>query len=305
MKYHGLGRGLGALIAKKENQMSGDMHSSTGGGVVKSEAIFYIEIDKINPNPDQPRKEFDETHIKDLANSIGEHGILQPLVVSKSEKISSTGIDVSYQLIAGERRLRAAKLAGLFQVPVIVRRVTPQENLELAIIENVQRSDLNALERAIAYQRLTDEYGLSQQNVATRVGKSRESIANLIRLLNLPQEIQNAIAAGKINEGHARAILMVKDEKGQMDLFYKILNMGLNVREVEDIARTASSRMKPAIELDSNIKYMITQLEDAIGAKVSLQPRKKGGKIIIQYFNSNDLGNIVGKICGASPQNDD
>lgn len=300
MKYHGLGKGLGALITKKENQSGGEPQLPAGITVpVRSDAVFYIEVDKINPNPDQPRKEFDEAHIKDLANSIREHGILQPLVVTKEEKVSPTGIDVSYQLIAGERRLRAAKLAGVPQVPVIVKKVTPQENLELAIIENVQRSDLNALERAIAYQKLMDEYGLGQQDVAVRVGKSRESIANLMRLLNLPQEIQDAIASGKINEGHARAILMVKDEKSQMDLFYKILNMGLNVREVENIARTASARVKPAIDLDPNIKYMATQLEDVIGAKVSLQPKKKGGKIVIQYFDSDDLGNIIGKICGS------
>jgi ParB family chromosome partitioning protein len=199
IKYHGLGKGLGALINKKTDSMASIDPASSVSGIKNSEAIFYIEIDKVHPNPDQPRREFDEAELYNLSISIREHGILQPLVVSRVENITASGIDVKYQLIAGERRLRASKLAGLFQVPVIVKKVTPKENLELAIIENVQRSDLNAVEKAVAYQRLIDEYGLSQADVAGRVGKSRESVANVLRLLNLPQEIREAISVGKIN----------------------------------------------------------------------------------------------------------
>lgn len=298
MKYHGLGKGLGALITKKpdSNVNSGEPMAASVG-VKNSEAIFYIEIDKINPNPDQPRREFDEKELQDLAISIREHGILQPLVVSKVENATSSGMAVSYQLIAGERRLRASKLSGLFQVPVVIKKVTPKENLEWAIIENVQRSDLNAIEKAVAYQKLMDEYGLSQVDVAGRVGKSRESVANVVRLLSLPQEIKDAISVGKINEGHARAILMVKDPKAQMDLFYKIVNMGLNVREVETIARSVSPVKARFIEMDPNSKHLISQLEDTIGAKISLKPKAKGGKLIIEYYESQDLENIVNKIC--------
>lgn len=303
IKYHGLGKGLGALINKKTDSMASIDPASSVSGIKNSEAIFYIEIDKVHPNPDQPRREFDEAELHNLSVSIREHGILQPLVVSRVENITASGIDVKYQLIAGERRLRASKLAGLFQVPVIVKKVTPKENLELAIIENVQRSDLNAVEKAVAYQRLINEYGLSQADVAGRVGKSRESVANVLRLLNLPQEIRDAISAGKINEGHARAILMVKDEKSQMDLFYKIINMGLNVREVEGIARTASPVKARFIEIDPNAKYLISQLEDVIGAKVSFKPKTKGGRIIIEYYQQGDLENIVNKICKSSSEN--
>ncbi|KKQ58786.1 MAG: chromosome segregation DNA-binding protein [Parcubacteria group bacterium GW2011_GWD1_38_16] len=295
MKYHGLGRGLGALISKKDNSTN-EVFRDNFSDAKNGDAVFYIEIEKINPNPEQPRKEFNEDQLRNLSDSIREYGILQPLVVSKLEKISSSGIEVSYQLIAGERRLRAAKLSGLFQVPVIIRKTTPKENLELAIIENVQRSDLNAIERAVAYQKLIEEYNLTQQEVAARVGKSREAVANLLRLLNLSQEIKDAISSGKINEGHARAILMVKDQRGQMDLFYRILNMGLNVREVENIARTALARVKKIIEIDPNMKFMVSQIEDAVGAKVSVQPRAKGGRIIIEYYQSSDLENIVNKI---------
>ncbi len=296
MKYHGLGKGLGALISKKIDYNNTES-ALNNAGVKNGDAIYYIEIDKIHPNPEQPRCDFNEEELKDLAESIRSYGILQPLVVSKVEKITSAGIEVAYQLIAGERRLRASKLAGLFQVPVIIRKATPRENLELAIIENVQRSDLNAIERAVAYQKLMEEYNLSQQEMASRVGKSRESVANLIRLLNLPQEIKDAVSGGKINEGHARAILMVRDFKAQMDLFYKILNMGLNVREVESMAKTASGKSKKFIEIDSNMRFLISKLEDVMGMKVSVQPKTKGGKIIIEYYELNDLENIIAKIC--------
>lgn len=298
MKYHGLGKGLSALIVKKTDANINSTESiSAFSGIKNSEAIFYIEIDKIHPNPDQPRREFDEKELQDLAGSIREHGILQPLVVSKIESATPSGMLVSYQLIAGERRLRASKLAGLLHVPVVIKKATPRENLEWAIIENVQRSDLNAIERAVAYQRLIDEYGLSQVDVAGRVGKSRESIANVLRLLNLPQEIKDAISAGKINEGHARAILMAKDPKSQMDLFYKILNMGLNVREVESLAKGVDQMRVRFASIDPNARYLISRLEDMVGAKVSLKPKTKGGRIIIEYYKSEDLENIVNKIC--------
>lgn len=291
MKYHGLGKGLGALISNR------NINTATPSGKLEG-AIFYIEISKIYPNPDQPRREFDDDQLNELADSIRDYGILQPLVVSKIEQITQSGIDVKYQLIAGERRLRASKLAGLLEVPIIIRKVAPKENLEIAIIENVQRADLNAIERGAAYQRLMDEYGLSQQEVASRVGKSRESIANVIRLLNLPEEIKSSLCVGKINEGHARAILAIKDAKDQMDLFYKIINMGLNVREVENIARMTRNSPRAVFILDADTKSLVSQLEESLGTKVKITPTAKGGKIMIEYYNQDDLENIVVKICG-------
>lgn len=296
MKYHGLGKGLGALISNRNNGQSHDVQYF--GGHKLSDAIFYIEIDKIHPNPDQPRREFDDTQLRELADSIRDHGILQPLVVSKIERVSANGLEVSYQLIAGERRLRASRLAELLQVPVIIRKATPKENLELAIIENVQRADLNAIERGAAYQKLMDEYGLSQQDVAGRVGKSREAVANVIRLLNLPEEIKSSLCSGKINEGHARAILAIKDTKDQMDLFYKIVNMGLNVREVENMARTTKNSPRAVFVLDADTKNLVSQIEESLSTKVKITPTAKGGKIMIEYYNQDDLENIVVKICG-------
>lgn len=298
MKYHGLGKGLSALITNKN--ISNHSQPAVLSASSSREAIFYIETSKIYPNPDQPRREFDNDQLKELADSIRDYGILQPLVVSKIEQITPSGIDVRYQLIAGERRLRASKLAGLLEVPVIVRKVAPKENLELAIIENVQRADLNAIERAAAYQKLIDEYGLSQQEVAGRVGKSREAVANVMRLLNLPEEIKSSLCSGKINEGHARAILAIKDTKDQMDLFYKIVNMGLNVREVENLARMSSLARSPRsiFVLDINTKNLVSQLEESLGTKVKITPTAKGGKIMIEYYNQDDLENIVVKVCG-------
>lgn len=291
MKYHGLGKGLGALISNKNANVAPQSGKS-------GDAIFYIETNKIHPNPDQPRREFDESELGELADSIRDYGIIQPLVVSKVEQITSSGIDVRYQLIAGERRLRASKLAGLLEVPVIVKKVSPKENLELAIIENVQRADLNAIERAAAYQKLMDEYGLSQQDVASRVGKSREAVANVMRLLNLPDEIKSSLCLGKINEGHARAILAVKDAKDQMDLFYKIVNMGLNVREVENIARAVKNSPRANFVLSADTKNLVSQIEESLGTKVKITPTAKGGKLLIEYYNQDDLENIVVKICG-------
>lgn len=299
MKYHGLGRGLGALISKKiiteESKMS-------GGNLKSSGAVFYIETGNIHPNPEQPRRDFDEKELNELAQSIREYGVLQPLLVSKVEDMTLMGIGVSYQLIAGERRLRAAQKAGLSEVPVIIKKTTPRQDLEIAIVENVQRADLNPLERAVAYKRLMEDHGLIAQQMADKIGKSRESVANLLRLLNLPQEIQDAISSGHITEGHARAILMVKDPKEQIDLFRKILNMGLKVREVENMARLISAgaaARKIKEELSPQARFLVSRLEDILKTKVNFLPRAKGGRVVIECYSHGDFENVVSKICGS------
>jgi len=201
-----LGKGLESLIPPQNNkaaQTSGNENAPIARDkkIFASDAIFHIEIDKISPNPYQPRKDFDEESLKELAASIRELGIIQPLIVSKIEKETSTGATVEYQLIAGERRLKAAKIAGLERVPVIVKRINQAaERMEMAIVENIQREDLNPVETARAYARLSDEFGLTQREIAVKLGKSRETIANTLRLLNLPTEIQDSVAEGKINE---------------------------------------------------------------------------------------------------------
>lgn len=299
MKYHGLGKGLGALISKKTNVVESKIET---GDLKSSGAVFYIETEKIHPNPQQPRREFNEKELSDLAQSIREYGVLQPLLVSKVEDMTSFGIGVSYQLIAGERRLRAAQKAGLAEVPVIIRKTTPRQDLEIAIVENVQREDLNPMERAVAYKKLIEDYSLTAQAMADKIGKSRESVANLLRLLNLPPEIQDAISAGHITEGHARAILMVKDPKEQIDLFRKILNMGLKVREVENMARlvsAGSAARKLKEELSPQARFLVSRLEDTLKTKVNFMPRAKGGRVVIECYSHDDFENVVSKICGS------
>ena len=220
------GRGLESLIPKK----GGDQPLPT-----KQEPIFYIEIEKIKSNPYQPRKNFDQDSLKALAESIREHGILQPLLASRIQKDS--GGPTEYQLVAGERRLLAAKIAGLGQVPVIVRVPTEQEKLEVALIENVQREDLNALEKAEAFKRLQDEFKFLQKDIAQMIGKSRESVANTLRLLDLPLEIKDGLRENKISEGHARAILAVQDSEKQKNVFAIVVRNGLSVREAEGLAQ--------------------------------------------------------------------
>src|SRR3989338_5021539 len=211
----------------------------------RSDSIFWIEIEKIEPNPYQPRREFNVEALQDLAHSIREHGVLQPILVTKREIETQSGLDVRYQLIAGERRWRAAKLAGLSQIPAVIRRGMPDDRLklELALIENVQREDLNPMERARAYKQLVDEFHLMQKEIAGRIGKSRETVSNTLRLLTLPVDIQQGLHKGKITEGHARAVLIAGDDQTkQFEVYNAILLDRLNVREAENRARHVSGK---------------------------------------------------------------
>ena len=258
-------------------------------------AIFWVDIDKIRPNPFQPRRDFDEHKMRELANSIRQYGVLQPLTVSRKEvEKEDGGLAAEYELIAGERRLRASKLAGLAQVPVLIRGEHDDDKikLELAIIENLQREDLNAVDRARAFSRLMSEFGLKHAQIAERVGKSREYVANTIRILGLPQEMQGALSEGKISEGHTRPLLMLTDRpQEQQTVFREIMLKKLTVRDTESIARRiAFDRVRKKEYLYSpEILEMERQLSEELGTRVAIETKDNGGKLIIDFFGEDDL----------------
>lgn len=270
----------------------------------RGESIFWIELEKIEPNPFQPRREFGEEALRDLAGSIREHGVLQPVLVSKREVETPSGLQVTYELIAGERRWRAAKLAGLSQIPAIIRRGVPDDRikLELAIIENVQREELNAMERARAFKQLIDEFHLVQKEIAGRIGKSREAVANTLRLLALPMEIQQALHSGVITEGHARAVLMTGDDvTKQFDVYHAIVSDRLNVREAENRARqvgmkTFTPRKRPSKVHDPEMRAWENKLQEQLGTKVHFQRIGERGKIVMEFYSEEELRGLLRKL---------
>ena len=272
------------------------------------DSIFYIETEKIKPNPHQPRRDFNEESLRELANSIQEHGILQPLIVSKIEKETEFGTEVNYQLIAGERRLRAAQIAGLESVPVIIKNIVKDaEHLEMAIVENLQRADLNSIETARAYAKLQDVFGLTQREIAQRLSKSRETIANTLRLLNLPTEIQEAVAKNQINESQARLLLMIDDQVQRQNLFKEIISNNLSVRELRQRIRKTQlpiTDYQLPKEIDLEIHRLQEQLAELLGAKVKIKPfgnaQGKGGEIIIDFYSAEEIEGIIKKL---SPEN--
>lgn len=263
-----------------------------------SNSIFFIEVDKIQPNPFQPRREFEEHALNDLALSIRQYGILQPLTLSRTEiEKPDGGLEVKYELIAGERRLRAAKLAGLSQVPAVIRvGDDPMAKLELAIIENLQREDLNAVERARAFLRLQDEFKFTHTQIGQKMGKSREYVSNTLRLLQLPEEILNALSAGKISEGHTRPLMMLSTRpEEQLVLFKEIMFKKVSVREAERMARriaTDKVRKKEYV-LDANIVEYEAKLRDALGTRVHIEKKNVGGQIWIDFFSEEDLQTLL------------
>lgn len=300
MKFHGLGRGLESLIPRStpESQQQNSANKNEEQPRQK-ESVFLIETDKIKENPLQPRRDFDETELKSLANSIREHGILQPIIVTKLEEENRSGIKVSYELIAGERRLKAAVIAGLDFVPVIIRKKTEnKEKLELALVENIQRADLNGMERARSFERLAKEFNLTQVQIAEKMGCSRELIANTIRLLQLPIEIQKAIEAGKISEGHGRSILSVSDDNRRMALYNEILAKNLTVRAVESLSRQIMgvSKRININDLDPESKALESRLEDFLGTRVKLAKTGNQGRILIEFYSPEELNAILDKI---------
>lgn len=263
--------------------------------------LLDIPIHAISPNPHQPRQGMQLDALEALAASIREHGVLQPLVVTYAEERGS------YNLIAGERRWRAALLAGCESVPAIIKEATSREMLELALVENLQRADLNPLEEAAAYRSLVEEFGMRQEEIAERVGKARSAVANSLRLLRLPAPVQESLALGLISEGHARAILQVPSEQEQLRLLEHIVADGLNVRQAESLARRLADRptqpqAEEAPQQDAPLYNELNDLEDrfrsALGTKVQLSRSSRGGKLVIYFYSDEELDRIYGTIVG-------
>ncbi len=275
----GLGRGLEALIPSL--------------GLEESGAIKEIPVDEIIPNPYQPRRSLHEESLEELAQSIREHGLIQPLIVTRDEESGK------YQLIAGERRWRAAMMAGLSTVPAIVKEVSPRQMLEIALVENIQRADLNPLEEAEAYRFLIEEFGLTQEEVAKRVGKSRAAVANTVRLLRLPPEVKKALAEGLITEGHARALLALPSPELQIKAMEKIIRQGLNVRQTEELVKKLQ---EPAGtfkgEVHPEIRRLEERLQENLGTRVRLVKGARGGKLIIFFYSDEDFRLICERILG-------
>jgi len=277
----GLGRGLEALIPVAPVEAR--------PAALPSE----VPVSAIAPNPRQPRHKQDPEALRELADSIREHGLIQPLVVTQAEG-SMPGL-TRYQLIAGERRWAAARLAGLSRVPVIVKEATPQQSLELALVENIQRADLNALEEAHAYQQLVEEFGLTQEQVSARVGKSRVAVTNTLRLLRLPDDAKSALLSGQITEGHARALLSLESDELQAQALRMILRHGLNVRQTEELVRklqSSSSEKESPAPPSPETKALQSRLENALNTRIQLERSKQGGRLVIHFYSEEELESI-------------
>ncbi len=287
-KHTGLGKGLDALIPGSNPLPTGALQSRNDSGVL------MIPVKEITPNPRQPRSHFNPTALAELAASIKEHGVIQPLLVSSNE----TGD--GYILIAGERRWQASQLAGLTEVPVIVRQTSDQQKLELALIENIQRADLNALEEAHAYRQLSDEFRLSHEQIAERVGKSRAAVTNTLRLLKLPDTIQQALVDGRISEGHARALLALATHQAMQAALGTVLSQELTVRQTEELVRKLSGE-KPAPAPKSgpspDVRALEERIRTSLGTKVSLKTGKKGdGSLTVYFYSEEELTALLNRL---------
>ena len=282
-KRMALGKGLGALIPEMEPE--------------EPKKLFYCGIEEIVPNRSQPRKYFDESKLLELADSIKEKGVLEPLIVRK--------LDQGYELIVGERRWRAAQKAGLKEVPVLVKEAEEREVLELSLIENLQREDLNPVEEAEAFSRLMEEFSISQGELGARLGKDRTTVANTLRLLKLPAEARKLLLEKKITPGHARAILSLDNEEKQKELWGLIIRKGLSVREAETLAKrwTKGGRVVSSggrNELESQVENLMNSLRQHLGTKVHITQKGRKGRIEIEYYSFEDLGRIIEAILGKS-----
>ena len=276
-----LGRGLASLIPQ---------HAS-------SATVVEIQLARVAPNPVQPRRHFDEATLEELAASIREHGVLQPVLVTET-------ID-GYQLVAGERRVRAARLAGLERIPAILRQMATADQLEVALVENVQRADLDPIDEAVAYRHLIDEFGLTQERVAERVGKARASVANTLRLLDLQVDVQSAIADGRITEGHGRALGGLPTD-AQPRALALVLSEGLSVRQTEELVRRlreprpAPAAVATPARLDPDLERVEEELRQRLGTKVTLSRSRKGGRIVIEYYSDEELGRLYERLIGGT-----
>lgn len=286
-KLLGLGRGLESLIPTKAPVKV----------VPKAQdSVFYIEVHTIKPNPIQPRRDFDAEGLRELAASIKKYGVLQPLLVSKIERETDKGLEVEYELIAGERRLRAAKMANLPHVPVIIKNDFDENRLklEVALVENLQREDLGPLEEAEAFARLASEFKLTQNEIAGRVGKSREVVTNSIRLLNLPPEIKEGLRSGKISKTHARTLLAFKDEAKQKEMFRQILTGNVVVRQVESAAKEYITSKNPSLgQANSRFQELEQNLSKNLNAPVLIKNTASGGSIVIKFADLEKLNQIA------------
>jgi ParB family transcriptional regulator, chromosome partitioning protein len=308
----GLGRGLSALIpqsptvqpeeavAPSASETDPPVGSPPDGTSSAAGGLVNLPIASIEPNPRQPRQNFAVDRLEELAESIRTHGVIQPLVVTFGAE------NGRYHLVAGERRWRASMLAGLESVPAVVKDASPREMLELALVENIQRADLNPLEEAAAYRALVDEFGLKQEEVADRVGKSRAAVSNVMRLLSLPALVQEALAGGLIKEGHARPLLQLEDERSQLWLLDQIIRNDLSVRQVEALARRLAATPNPPEEakaeeprpLFDEWKELEERFIHALSAKVSLSKSRRGGKLTIYFSSDEELDRIYSAIVG-------
>lgn len=281
-KKGGLGRGLDALIPPAESIAE------------RKDVVRLIPVDLLQPNPRQPRSRIDDQALAELAASIAVHGVIQPLIVMEAAE--------GYVLIAGERRWRAAQLAGLREAPVIVKDTTPQDMLELALIENIQRADLNPLEEAHAYRQLIDDFGLTQAEVAERVGKARSTVANLVRLLDLPAAVQQAVTDGRLSGAHARTLLALPTPEMQIAAMNQVVRHDLNVRQTEALVKdlTADHRPppKPRPALSPELADLQTRFESSLGTKVTIEKGARGGRVVIHYYSDEELQSIYDAIVG-------
>ncbi len=266
-----------------------------------SDSIFWIDVEKIAPNPYQPRRDFDESKLQSLSESIRQYGVLQPIVVTRHETLRDDGsLVVDYELVAGERRHRASKLAGISQIPAVIRNPdeSDQMKLELAIIENIQREDLNAIDRGKAFDQLAKEFGFKHTQIATKVGKSREYVSNSIRLLALPEEIQQSVVDQQISEGHARSLLMLVGREAEQTTLYKEIKLKkLTVRETEQVARRlALDKVRKNDLSDPRILQLEGELTETLGTRVQIQQKQVGGRVVIEYFSQEDLKNLLEQI---------
>jgi len=268
----GLGKGLGALISSADTDETG---------------VMEIKINEIEPNSEQPRKHFNDEKLAQLAESIKLHGVVQPLIVQRNGS--------TYKIVAGERRWRASRIAGLQKIPVIIRDLSSKQVMEIALIENLQREDLNAIEEAEAYEKLMEEYGMTQEDISVTVGKSRPAIANSVRLLTLQDKIKSKIIGGEISSGHARALLSIDDKNVQLKAVEEIIKKGLNVRETELLVKritTVKSTKKVNIA-DAEYLAIEDKFREAFGTKVKIMNSKKSGKILIEYYSLDELDRII------------
>lgn len=293
-----LGKGLGSLIpaqipppaefkAGKPTELP--PHSPDEGEAM---AMLQVAPDQIDPNPDQPRSFFDPDKLAELQSSIAKHGILEPLLVTQKP-------DGRFELIAGERRLRAAKNLGLKRVPVVVRHADDLERLELSLIENLQRQDLNPIEEAEGYRELIEAFGLTQEEAAKRVGKSRETISNLLRILELPAEMQKALGQGRLSVGHARLLLTLDNPKTREEVFRAILEKGLTVKEAEELAAPRARKKRTAFQ-DPTVSADELRLREKFNTKVQIEKRAGRGRIAIHFYSDEDYNEIFGKLAGES-----